>query len=74
MHVRACSLKLRPALCDPIDCSPLGSSVHGVLSQEHSWECHVPLQGIFPTQRLNEPSLLHWQADSGLLSVTWEAP
>ena len=29
--------------------------------------CHFPLQGIFPTQGLNL-RLLHWQADSLLLS------
>ena len=22
--------RLRPTLCDPVDCSPLGSSVHGI--------------------------------------------
>ena len=25
------SLQLRLTLCDPMDCSPLGSSVHGIL-------------------------------------------
>ena len=47
-----------------MDCSPLGSSVHGV-SQARIPEmgCHFLLQGIFPTQGWN-PSLLHWQADS----------
>ena len=29
--VRAKLLQLCPTLCDPIDCSPPGSSVHGVL-------------------------------------------
>ena len=29
--VCAQSLQLRPTLCDPKDCSPLGSSVHGIL-------------------------------------------
>ena len=28
MH--ALSLQLCPTLCDPMDCSPLGSSVHGI--------------------------------------------
>ena len=45
-------------LCDPMDCSPPGSSVHG-----HSPGCHAVLQGIYPTQEQNL-SLLHWQADS----------
>ena len=34
--------------------------------------CHVPLQGIFPTQGSN-PHLLPWQAES-LPRATWEAP
>ena len=29
--VRAKSLQSCPALCDPVDCSPPGSSVHGIL-------------------------------------------
>ena len=45
-------------LCDPMDCSPPGSSVHG-----DSPGCHAILQGIYPTQEQNL-SLLHWQADS----------
>ena len=48
--------------CDPVDCSPPGSSVHGI-----SYDCHFLLQGIFLTQRLNL-CLLHWQADSLPLS------
>ena len=53
-----------PTLCDPMDCSPPGSSVHGILQASGlPW----PPQGIFPTQRLN-PRLLHRQVDSLLLS------
>ena len=29
--MQAKSLQSCPALCDPMDCSPLGSSVHGIL-------------------------------------------
>ena len=43
-------------LCDPMDCSLPGSSVHGI-SQARVLECLL-LQRIFPTQGLN-PSLLH---------------
>ena len=51
---------------DPTDCSPPGSSVHGIF-QARILElgCHFLLQGIF-LQRSN-PSLLlllRWQADS----------
>ena len=47
------------ALCDPIDCSPSGFSVHGDSSGKNTGVgCHAFLQGIFPTQELN-PDLLH---------------
>ena len=44
-------------LCDPVDCSSPGSSVHGIL-QARILECHSLLQGIFRTQRW-KPGLLH---------------
>ena len=53
-------------LCDPMDCSPPGCSVHGIL-QAKILEWDFLLQGIFPTQGSN-PCLLHWQADSLPLS------
>ena len=41
-------------LCDPMNCSPSGSSVHGILQARiHGVSCHSLLQGIFPTQGLN---------------------
>ena len=52
-------------LCNPTDCSPLGSSVHGTS------QARIFLQGIFPAQGLNL-YLLHWQEDS-LLRATREA-
>ena len=58
--------------CDPMDCSPPGSSVHGILQprvpEEFSSQgCHFLLQGILPTQGSN-PWLLPRQADSLPLS------
>ena len=51
-------------LCDPMGCSPPGSSVHGDSPGKNTGVgCHALLQGIFPTQGSN-PCLLHWQADS----------
>ena len=48
-----------PTLCDPMDCSPPDSSVHGDSPGKNTRvSCHALLQGIFPTQRLN-PGLLH---------------
>ena len=46
-------------LCNPMDCSPPGSSVHGVVPGKNTGAgCHFPCQGVFPTQGPN-PSLLH---------------
>ena len=39
--------------CDPMDCSPPGSSVHGFPRQNTGVGCHVLLQGIFLTQGSN---------------------
>ena len=52
---------------DLIDCSPPGSSVPGILQARILQWSPFLLQGIFPTQGSN-PTLLHWQADSMLLS------
>ena len=54
-------------LCDLMDCSPPGSSDHGILPGKHTGVgCHALLQGIFPTQGLNLHllCLLHWQVSS----------
>ena len=51
-------------LCDPMDCSPPGSSVHGDSAGKNTGVgCHALLQGIFPGQGSNQ-DLLHWQAGS----------
>ena len=51
-----------PTLCDPKDCSPPGSSVHGIL-QARTLECVAMPLSIFPTQGLNpDPPAL--QVDS----------
>ena len=54
-----------PTLCDPVDCSLPGSSIHAIF-QARILECHFLLQGIIPTQGWNLCllCLLHWQADS----------
>ena len=51
-----------PTLCDPMDCSPPGSSVHGDSPGKNTGVGrHALLQGIFPTQGSNR----------GLLSCRW---
>ena len=45
--------------CDPMDCSPPGSSVHGDSPGKNTgMDCHALLQEIFPTQGSN-PGFLH---------------
>ena len=54
-------------LCDPIDCSPPGSLVHGDSPGKSTrMGCHALLQGIFPTQgsNLHLLCLLYWQMGS----------
>ena len=59
-------------LCNPMDYSPSGSSVHGIFQARIlGVSCYVLLQGIFPTQGSNrgfdqtdQIHLLHWQVDS----------
>ena len=48
-----------PTLCDPMDCSPPGSSVHADSPGKYTAVgCHALLQGIFPTQGLNQGLLI----------------
>ena len=50
-----CSVtQLYPTLCNPMDCSLPGSSVHrDTPGKNTEVGCHALLQGIFPTQGLN---------------------
>ena len=56
-----------PTPCDPMDCSPPGSSVHVILqARTLEWVAIPSTRGIFPTQDSNPSllNLLHWQAES----------
>ena len=71
MCVRAQLLQLCPTLCEPMNCSPSGSSIHGDSpGKDTGVGCHALLQGTFPTQGLNLRLLcfLHWEVDSLLLT------
>ena len=52
------ALVTRPSLCNPVDCSPPGSSVHGILQARTLEGLAIPSLGILATQALNL-SLLH---------------
>ena len=60
VRTRACLVaESCPSLCDPMDCSPPGSSVRGDSPCKNTGVgCHALLQGIFPTQGSN-PGLQH---------------
>ena len=77
-------LQLCLTLCNPMDCSPPGSSVHGIDSpgKNIGVGCHTLLQGIFSTQGWNWClfCLLHWQVGVFVFlffflttSAPWEA-
>ena len=59
-----------PILCDPMDCSPPGSSVHGIFQARILERVAISCsRGIFPTQGSNPHlCLLCWQTDSLPLS------
>ena len=59
VHVLCLVTQSCPTLCDPMDCSPTGSSVHGDSPVKNiGVGCHALFQGIFPNKGLN-PHLLH---------------
>ena len=62
-----CCAVFSPMLCNPVDCSPPGSSVHGASPGKSTGVgCPDLLQEIFPTQGSNQHllHLMHWQASS----------
>ena len=65
--VRACVLTCVQLFCQPVDCSPAGSSVHGISQARILEQVAISSSGIFWTQGLNPGDLvylLHWQTDS----------
>ena len=62
--VLICFSHVQP-FCHPMDCSPPGSSVHGILQARIlEWVTISSSRGVFPTQGLNlcVLCLQHWQA------------
>ena len=67
----ACSVTQScPTLCDLMDCSPPGSSVHGILQEKILEKVACPPPGSLGWEETNPGllCLLHWQADSLPLS------
>ena len=79
LSIKSCaqSLQSYSTLWNPMDCSPPGSSVHGILQAKISEGVAIPFSGgIFPTEGSNShlSCLLHWQADSLLLGHLGSPP
>ena len=69
-----------PTLCNPMDCSLPGSSVHGDSPGKNTGVgCHALLQGIFPTQGSNSglshcgPTLYHLSHQGSPRILEWVA-
>ena len=55
MRARVLALQSYLTLCDPVDCSPPGSSVHGIFPQEYGSGLPFPTPGDLPCPGI-EPS------------------
>ena len=68
------SLQSRLPLCDPVDGSPPGSSVHEIVqARTREWVALSSSRGSSqPRDRTHVSGLLHWQV--GSLSTCWENP
>ena len=72
MHAK--SLQQCPTLFTPMDCSPPGSSVHGILQARILKWVATPFSGIFPTQGSNLSLTSPALADELFTTnATWEA-
>ena len=76
MCVQAKSLQSRPILCSPMECSPPGSSVHGIF-QARILKCVAMPSSRGSSRPRDQPMSLMSPALAGGLfttSSTWEAP
>ena len=62
-------------VCDPMDCSPPGSSVHEILQQEYSSRLPFPLPGDLPDSEMELSSLMSLELAGGFFTTgtTWDA-
>ena len=73
--MRAKLLQSCLTLCDPIDCSTPGSSVHEILQARILEWVAMPPPGDLPNPRIESTSLMSPASVGGFLtsSATWEA-
>ena len=73
MHAQ--SFKSCPTLCDPMDCGPPGSSVHGILQARTLEWIAMPFSMDLPNQGIKPTSLMSPALAGGFFttSTTWKA-
>ena len=69
------SIQSCPTLCDPMDCSPPGSSVHGILQARYWSGLPCPPPGNLPDPGIEPVSLVSPALVDEFFttSATWEA-
>ena len=70
------SLQLCPTICNPTDCSPPGSSVHGIHQARITGVgCHAPPPGEHPCPGIEPASCMSpaWAGGFFTTRATWEA-
>ena len=74
MHAK--SLQSCATLCNPVDCSPPGSSVHGILQARYWSRGLCPPLVALPDPRVEPASLMSPALGGRLFTAraTWEAP
>ena len=74
--VHAKSLQSCLTLCDPMDCSPPGSSVHGIFQGRILEWVPMPSSRDPPNPGIEPPSLMSPALAGGFFTTgaTWEAP
>ena len=74
MWVSCLVVQLSPTLCNPKDCSPPGSSVHGILQAKILEWVACPPSGDFPDPGSELPSLTSPELAGGFFTTTatWE--
>ena len=75
LHVCAKTLRLCPTLCNAMDCSLLGSSVHGILQAKNTGAvCLLSPPGDLPDPGIEPLSLMSPALAGGFFttSTTWE--
>ena len=74
VYVYAKLLQLCPTLCNPMDCNPPASSVHGILQARILEWVPCPLSGDLPNPGIKPQSLMSPALAGGFFTTrtTWE--